>query len=176
LIVAIFAVSVFIGYKRGLIKSAIKILTFFIAIIIALILYRPVTAMILDNTNLGDRIQSGIVNNILPEGTSPDETVQLDESLVDIIGNAYDAAVGTTVNNVAGVLTVQIVELLVLMGIFLIVKIGLRFVSLISDFVTKIPILKQFNEVRRNYLRRNTRYITDIYNTCSDFLTCTSYK
>ena len=42
-VVAILALCVFIGYKKGLAGSVFKILSFFLAIIITLIIYKPVT-------------------------------------------------------------------------------------------------------------------------------------
>jgi len=68
IIIAIIALCTFVGYKRGLIKASIRILSFFIAIAIALLLYRPVAGVIINHTGLGESIQGRIVTNILPEG------------------------------------------------------------------------------------------------------------
>jgi len=43
IIIAIIGLATFIGYKQGLVKAAIKILSFFIAIIVALVLYKPIS-------------------------------------------------------------------------------------------------------------------------------------
>ncbi|MCL2384084.1 MAG: CvpA family protein [Oscillospiraceae bacterium] len=146
-ILGIIALCTFIGYKRGLIKASIRILSFFIAIIVALLLYRPVAGIIIEHTNLGNSIQSGIAESILPEGVDPDDEVEVDESLLGVIGDGLDNVAQTTVNNISEVLAIQIIELGVLLVIFVTVKIGLRFVTALTDFITKIPILKQFNEV-----------------------------
>ena len=47
-VIAIIALCTFIGYKQGLVKSAIKILSFFIAIIVAVVLYRPISNLIIN--------------------------------------------------------------------------------------------------------------------------------
>ena len=162
-IIVIIALCTFIGYKRGLIKASIRILSFFIAIIIALLLYRPVAGMIIDHTIIGDRIQSRIVSSVLPEDASPDDEVRIEDNVRGLVGGAAE----TTVNNLASNLTVQIVEIGVLLIIFMIVKLVLRFVTVLTDFVTAIPILKQFNEVRRNHIWSDTRSTSCIHDICS---------
>ena len=165
-IIGIIALCTFIGYKRGLIKASIRIFSFFIAIIVALLLYRPVAGLIIDHTNIGNSIQSGITQSILPEGANPDDEVEVDDSLLSVIGDGLDSIAQTTVNNISEVLAIQIIELAVLIIIFVAVKIGLRFVTVLTDFITKIPILKQFNEFRRTNLWNNSRSFDGIYNTC----------
>ena len=49
LVIGIIALCTFIGYKQGLVKAIIKILSFVIAIVIALILYKPVSNIIIKN-------------------------------------------------------------------------------------------------------------------------------
>ena len=175
-IIGIIALCIFLGYKKGLIKASIRILAFVIAILIALILYRPLASAIINNTNIAESIQGSIVNNILPEGASPDDTVQVDSGILNIIGGAIDDVAGTTVNAIAEILTVQIIELGALLLIFIIVKIILRFVTVFGDIIGKIPVLKQFNEVRWNYIWFNTRYSSCIYHTCSNIFTRTNDK
>ena len=64
IVILIIALFTFIGYKQGLIKTAIKITSFFIAIIIALVLYKPVSALIIKNTTIDDKIESTIIEKI----------------------------------------------------------------------------------------------------------------
>ena len=73
IVILIIALFTFIGYKQGLIKTAIKITSFFIAIIIALILYKPVSALIIKNTTIDDKIESTIIEKITPEGMKPED-------------------------------------------------------------------------------------------------------
>ena len=73
IVILIITLFTFIGYKQGLIKTAIKITSFFIAIIIALILYKPVSALIIKNTTIDDKIESTIIEKITPEGMKPED-------------------------------------------------------------------------------------------------------
>ena len=47
IVLAIIALSTFIGYKKGLIKVAVKLCAFLIAIIVTLIFYKPVSNTVL---------------------------------------------------------------------------------------------------------------------------------
>ena len=47
----------------------------------------------------------------------------------------------------AGTMAVRIVNIAVILIIFLIVRIALLLLTFISDIITSLPILKQFNEV-----------------------------
>jgi len=143
-IIGLIALCTFVGYKRGLIKASIRLLSFFIAIVVALLLYRPVSGFIINHTNIGDNIQSRIVTNILPEGASPDAEVQeVDDSVTRIIGEIATP----TANTVANALTIQIIEIGTLLVIFWLVRFGLRFATFLTDLVAQLPILKQFNEI-----------------------------
>jgi len=141
-IIGIIALFAFIGYWQGLIKSAIKILGFFIALIVAFVLFKPVSVLIINHTQLDDAMKSSLVESILPEGVDPDEEVEIKNTIPNmIIEDAKD-----TVNNVAETITVQIIETGTLLIIFIVVKFGLRFVTALTDLITKLPILKQFDK------------------------------
>ena len=64
IVIAILALSIFLGYKKGLIGVAFKILSFLIAIVITLILYRPVSSFIINNTNFAKNIENIIVQKL----------------------------------------------------------------------------------------------------------------
>ena len=67
IVIAIIALCTFIGYKQGLVKAAIKILSFFIAIIIALVLYKPISNVVVNNTSVDENIKNTIIDKINPE-------------------------------------------------------------------------------------------------------------
>lgn len=52
IILAILGVCIFFGYKRGLIGVAFKILSFLVAILITILLYKPVANYIIDRSSL----------------------------------------------------------------------------------------------------------------------------
>jgi uncharacterized membrane protein required for colicin V production len=142
-VILVVVLFIFIGYKQGLIKSAVKILSFFIAIIIALMLYKPVSGFLINNTPLGESIRNGIVNSIpLPEGVSPEDEVDIVNTLPNMI---IEEGRGRVID-VAQDIMVQIIETGTLIVLFIIIKFGLRFVTVLTDLITKLPILKQFDK------------------------------
>ena len=60
IVIAILVLSTFLGYKKGLIGVAFKILSFLIAIVITLILYRPISNYIINNTEIALTIENSI--------------------------------------------------------------------------------------------------------------------
>ncbi|MCL2341744.1 MAG: CvpA family protein [Firmicutes bacterium] len=146
-IILIILLSIFLGYRQGLIKAAIKIASFFIAIAVAFILYQPVANAIMNNTTIDEKIQTGITDRILPEGVSPDSKVQITGIPNSIISSAEN-----TVTSISHELAVKIIGVASLLIIYIIVRLVLRFITILADLIAKIPILKQFNELRRSVI------------------------
>ena len=63
LIIAILALNIIIGYKKGLINVIFNIFAFLIAILISLILYKPVANFIINNTNIQENMKTMIMKN-----------------------------------------------------------------------------------------------------------------
>lgn len=142
IIIGIIALSTFIGYKQGLVKSAIKILSFFIAIIVAFALYKPVSNIVVNNTQIDDNIKNEIIQKITPEGVQTNQEVSIEErATLKIIGNATN-----TIEGIAETFAVKLIETFILLLIYILVKIALKFVSALTDLITKLPILKQVNK------------------------------
>ena len=141
-VIAIIALSTFVGYKQGLVKSAIKILSFFIAIIVALALYKPVSSIIINTTQIDDNIKNTMIEKITPEGVKQDQEVEMPDNIgLKIIGEATN-----TIEGIADAFTVKLIESVTLLLIYIIVKIALKFVTALTDLITKLPLLKQVNK------------------------------
>ena len=65
IVILVIALFTFIGYKQGLVKTAIKILAFFIALIVSLMLYKTIGNVIMKNTQVDEQIQNTIVSIII---------------------------------------------------------------------------------------------------------------
>lgn len=143
IVVLIVALFTFIGYKQGLIKTAIKITSFFIAIIVALILYKPVSTLIIDSTTIDDKIESTIIEKITPEGMNPEdeasETTKIPQEFIKEANNS--------IKDTAKTITVKIIELCTVLVLYIIARIVLKFIAALGDLIAKLPILKQFNKL-----------------------------
>jgi len=143
IILGIIALCTFIGYKQGLIKVAIKLVATILAIVIALILYKPISSFIIDNTQIDNQIQTTITNKLLPDNNTEESTILDTSSLPDLIISSTE----NTVNSISEVISVKLIELVVLIIIYLITKIVLRFITVLADLIAKLPILKQINKL-----------------------------
>lgn len=148
LIVGIIALSTFIGYKQGLVKAAIKILSFFIAIIVAFVLYKPVSNIVVNNTSIDDNIKNTIIEKINPDGIDNNQEAAIEDSLTNkIIGEANN-----TIEEIANTFSIKLIETGVLLLLYIVVRIALKFVSALADLIAKLPLLKQINKTGRNSL------------------------
>ena len=138
IIIGIFALSIFIGYKQGLLKAIIKLLSFFIAIIVALVLYRPISNAIINNTSIDDNIK-----NVMVEKITPDNIQNTEENITTNL--LYGAE--TSVEEVANTFTVNLINIVVILILFILVRIILIIVIKLTDIITKLPLLKQANKL-----------------------------
>lgn len=172
IVIGIILLCTFIGYKQGLVKAAIKILSFFIAIIISLALYKPVSSIIIKNTQIDDNIKNAIVQKIIPEGMEETQEVKLSDDIVTkLVGGAT-----STITEIAEAFSIKIIEVTVLIILFIVIKIALKFVLLLTNIITKIPLIKQANEIRGHYIWCNKRYIDRICDINSYLFNITNDK
>lgn len=156
IIIGIIVLSTFLGYKQGLIKVAFKIVSFFIAIVITLILYKPVTNLIINNTTWDETIENAIYEKLSTTKVEQGETITKEDTdlpgiVVNYINNAITNTVSTAQENVAKVvskdLTQSIIQVIVLAVVFIVTRILLIFAKVILDAVSELPIVKQCNEM-----------------------------
>ena len=137
-VILIVLLFTFLGYKQGLVKTAIKILAFFIALIVASSLYKPVGNIIIKNTEIDEKIEERIKAKILPENY---------EEKLSIIPNSIIETGEQSINSLAKTISNKIIYYVTFLVLFLVIKIILRFITLLSDLITKLPIIKQFDKV-----------------------------
>ena len=137
IIILIIALFTFIGYKQGLVKIAIKILAFFIALIVAMSIYQPVAKLVIDKTNIDENIESAITAKVLPENV---------KEKTDILPNSLVESGVNTVNELARTATEKIISVATFIVIFIVLKFALKFVSFLADLITKLPLIKQLDK------------------------------
>ena len=142
IVILVIALFTFIGYKQGLIKVAIKIASFFIAIIIALVLFKPVSTLVINNTTIDDKIENAIIEKITPEGMKPEDKVETQNLPSGIIKNTNDS-----IKNIAETLTTKLIVICTILILYIVARIVLKFISALATLIEKIPILKQFNKL-----------------------------
>ena len=156
IIIGIILLSTFLGYKKGLIGVAFKIASFIIAVIITLILYKPVSNIIIEKTTWDDNIQTTIYNSIAGTNIEEGEKIKTEETnlpnvVVNYINDGIEETIKETKENVAQVvsqnLTKTIIQVITMLAIFIIARIALIFAKVILNAIAELPLIKQFNEV-----------------------------
>ena len=140
IVIGIIALFTFLGYKQGLVKAAIKIVSFFIATVVALTIYKPISGMIIKNTAIDDSIKNAIVEKI----GNKEAEIQIENNLTNkILGE-----VNNTVDEIATAFSVKIIEIITLLIIYILIKITLKFITVLADLIAKLPLIKQVNKLR----------------------------
>ena len=146
IIIGIILLFTFLGYKRGLVKLALGLCTFFIAIIIAFIFYKPIANLLINNTNFDESIENTITSKILPEGVSENEEIDM-SNLSTSLPSVILKNSSNTIASISQSISHTLIESICFLGLFIIAKIALKFVTILADLIAKLPILKQFNEL-----------------------------
>ena len=153
IILAILAICIFFGYKNGLTKSIIKILSFIIAVIIAAIFFKPVSNLIIENTEIDDNIKQAIVNLVskdVEENGEIKEDTNLPQAMVNYINDSVKDAVEETkttiINNAAENIAITAINVASAVGLFIITRIILLIVTALTDILTNLPVIKQFDK------------------------------
>ena len=137
ILIAIVLLSAFLGYKKGLVKLGAKLFAGIIAIILTIIVYKPVSGMIINNTSIDEKIKDTIIQNAT-------DVIDKNEQMPNSITNQLE-------NNIlpeqAENLSKNVVYAVTAVVLFIVVKIILSIVISLMDFVASLPLLKQFNEV-----------------------------
>lgn len=137
ILIAIVLLSAFLGYKKGLVKLGAKLFAGIIAIILTIIVYKPVSEMIIKNTSIDEKIKDTIIQNAT---NVIDENVQVQNNITNQVEN-------NILPEQAENLSKSVVYAVTAVVLFIVVKIILSIVISLMDFVASLPLLKQFNEV-----------------------------
>lgn len=139
IIIAIVALSTFLAYKKGLVNLAIGLCAFVISIAITVILYQPISNLVINVTSIDEMIEDTIyekANEIMEKNVNEDD---LTNSMIEMTKNEM---LPETARNLA----VNIVTGGVIIVLFVGVKVALRFVSAFANAVAKLPIIDQINK------------------------------
>ena len=156
IILGILVLCIALGYHKGLTGSLLKIVSFVLALVIAFVLFKPVSSFIIDKTNWDENLEQGIRDTILnsekqEETVSQEENQNMPSVMLDYInktvekaGNeAKEAVADATARQVA----IMIINSAVWFSLFLIARIVLVFVKGLTKIITSLPIIKQFDKL-----------------------------
>ena len=156
-ILGILVLCIALGYRRGLTGSLLKIISFALALIIAFVLFKPISNIIIDNTNWDETLEQNIRDIITEDeaGTDSEETEKENQTMSNVMveyinetveeagSEAKEAIADSAVESVA----VIIINVGVWVALFILAKIILFFIYPLTKLVTKLPVIKQFDKL-----------------------------
>lgn len=139
-LIAILLLSTFLGYKKGLVKLGAKLFAGIIAIILTIVLYKPVANAIVKNTPIDEKIENIIIENTTNFVDEKTKDVEATKQITNQVKNEM-------LPEEARKISTGIIYSVTAIVLFLVSKIILSIVISLVDGIAKLPILKQFNEI-----------------------------
>ena len=160
IIILIIALTIYLGYKKGLVGMAFKVVSFFVAILIALILYRPISYVIINNTSIQENLQNKIYTTLIEDEQNgeviedEENSNMQDKSLPTVIenyvlsqvDNVMDAAKENLVRIASEKISIAVINIVVIVILFIVAQILLIFAKAVMEKIAELPILKQCNK------------------------------
>ena len=135
-IIVIILLSTYLAYKKGLISLAVQLIAIIISLAITLVLYKPVTNVVVNVTNIDETIQDAILKKA---NTMISENNEKSDKIIETIQS-------NMLPETAEVIAVNIIQGAVIIILYIVGRLILRFVSIIANIVSKIPIISQINK------------------------------
>ena len=152
IIIAIIVLFAYISYKKGLTGCILKIMSLIISIVIAIILYIPVSNFIVNNTPIWPKVEEAITNTFIT--TENDEVKVKDTApnaiqdyLNEVITDTTNAAKEVTVEAVAKGASEAIIRVTTLIVLIILSNIILLVVRIFANILTDLPIIKQVDKI-----------------------------
>lgn len=147
IIIAIVLLFIFLGYKKGLTGSLIKLLSFIIAIVVAFVLYKPVANAVIENTVIDDNIRTTLRATLGVEDKTENTEENVPSTIMDNINKEIENATDEVKANVIDQTTITIVNIGSGIVIFLAVRVILVLISLFAKILTDLPVIKQVDKL-----------------------------
>lgn len=156
IILGILVLCIALGYHKGLTGSLLKIVSFVLALVIAFVLFKPVSSFIVDKTNWDENLEQGIRDTILnsekqEETVSQEENQNMPSVMLDYINKTVENAGNEAKEAVADATARQVAIMIINSGVwfalFLVARIVLVFVKGLTKIITSLPIIKQFDKL-----------------------------
>ena len=147
IIIAVVLLFIFLGYKKGLTGSLIKLLSFIIAIVVAFVLYKPVVNAVIENTVIDDNIRTTLKATLGVEDKTENTEENVPSTIMDNINKEIENATDEVKANVIDHTTITIVNIGSGIVIFLAVRVILVLISLFAKILTDLPVIKQVDKL-----------------------------
>lgn len=148
-LLAIFALSVFVGYKKGLIGVVFNLWAFLVSLVLTWILFTPVSNMIIKNTQIDDNIKNVIIEKgviVVESNDKENEDNQINKYIQEYVSKPIKNTANNAVEETATIISQKVVAIGVAIGLFIVIRIVLIFLKFIAEGIANLPIIKQCNK------------------------------
>ena len=139
IILLLILISTYLGYRKGLVSLAVSFIAFIAAIIITVVLYRPIGNLIINNTKFDENLQTTIQEKV--EGV-----ITKDGEGNGIANGLVESAKQGVLPNAARTIAVNVIYGITMIILFVVARLALLLINLLADTIAKLPILNQFNK------------------------------
>lgn len=152
ILIGIILLNVIICYKKGLVKLAVGLVAVILSLIFAIMLYKPISNIIIKNTEIDEKIKDTIIRTLSEEETTEkdDNEDEKDKGMMKYMQLYVDDVVNKTKNEIvveaSDMVAVRIINICAFLAIFVIARILAFLLTIIADLIMSLPILKQFNK------------------------------
>ena len=155
LILAVILVPTIHGFYKGLSTILYGFLATIVAVFITLVLYKPVATVIINTTGIDEYFSSGIYDilsnqNFDDTGLIDPNKTNMSEQLVNIINKYLSEALKKSADKVFEYVSIRLshimVNLLTLIIMLIVFRIGLAFFKILIDIIANLPIIKQIDK------------------------------
>lgn len=151
-IILILILNIISGYKKGLVNVIFNVFAFFAAIVITFILYKPISNMIIENTNIRETIKLKIIDNQIGDNINENQENKESENKVtkyieDAVQNAADETKSKVKETLAENISLKAIEILTWIVVFIITRTVLLLLKFLADGIANVPIIKQLNGI-----------------------------
>ena len=136
ILVLIVALSAFLGYKKGLVELGAKLFAGIIAIVITLIIYKPVGNIVIKNTSIDEKIENTILEkttNVIDENSKISDNKYIQDASDNAVSQVKEEVLPEQARNIAVNVVYGATALILVISL--------------ANAVASLPILKQFNEI-----------------------------
>ena len=139
IILLLILISTYLGYRKGLVSLAVSFIAFIAAIIITVILYRPIGNLIINNTKFDENLQTTIQEKV-------EDVITKDGEGNGIANGLVESAKQGVLPNAARTIAVNVIYGITVIILFVVARLALLLINLLADTIAKLPILNQFNK------------------------------
>lgn len=157
-VIVILIVLVFglLGYKKGFIKTAFGMASFFVAIVLAFSLYKPVVYTITMNTEIDEWIYNTIAGKVEEKDSinveNKSDDISIDEAIKNLPENMKEQLGLDEIKTQAKVAIAERVteialNIIAFISVYIIARVLLAILCFVLDKLMLLPVLKQLNEI-----------------------------